>query len=370
MTTAVLFSVRELHHGGIERDVTNVALHLDRAKWEPHVAFFASKGFRYHELQAADIPLLHIPVKSLTSVAAISSAMILRKYIRDHRIAIVHTWDNSGIYSVPIARLASVRVVLGSQLGHRTLTDKRSLRLVRLTDHLIDAMVVNCEAMRRHLIEDEKYPACRIELCYNGVDASKFSPGDRPRRVTEVQNASIVVGTVCVLREVKAIDLLQEAFARLRSITTGMKLLVVGSGPELSRLQSNAVRLGIARDNVFVPSTADVPSYLRSIDIFVSSSRSEAFSNALLEAMACGCSIIGSRVGGTPEMLGNDERGLLFTPGDTTALAHCLERLILDSDLRASLSRKAAAFVSTELSIKRTCECLSAIYEKWMRRLT
>src|SRR6516165_5222626 len=123
-----------------------------------------------------------------------------------------------------------------------------------------------------------------------------------------------------------------------------MKLMMVGSGPELPRLQENARRLAIEQDSVFVPATPEVATYLRSIDIFVLSSRSEAFSNSLLEAIACGCCTVGSRVGGTPEMLGENERGLLFTPGDASGLASCLETLISNDQLRKDLGAKAAEF--------------------------
>ena len=137
-----------------------------------------------------------------------------------------------------------------------------------------------------------------------------------------------------MLRPEKALDLLQESFARIRHLQPGMKLLIVGSGPELPRLQINGQRLGIQNDCVFEPATSQVPQYLRALDIFVLCSRSEAFSNTLLEAMACGCCAVGSQVGGTPELIGNDERGLLFRPGDAGDLAEKLTTLIGNERLR------------------------------------
>ena len=123
--------------------------------------------------------------------------------------------------------------------------------------------------------------------------------------------------------------MLQEAFSRVRHLDPNMKLVIVGSGPQLPSLQENAVRLGIADANVFIPATRDVASWMRSMDIFVLPSYSEAFSNSLLEAMACGCSVVGSRVGGTPELIGsNDERGFLFKSGDVADLASKLTKLI------------------------------------------
>jgi glycosyltransferase involved in cell wall biosynthesis len=363
----VLFSVRELHHGGIERDVAKIARHIDRSRWEPHVACFTAGGLRYEELRSAGIPVAHVPVASLRSATALSSAGRLWKYVRHHGIRVLHAWDNSAGLFVPAARLARVPVVLASQLGYRSLYDPQSLKLARIVDRLVDGIVVNCEAMRRHLADDEGFPESRIELCYNGVDTAEFFPRKEPR-AEEVRDASLVIGTVCVLREEKALDLLQQAFARVRHLRPGIKLMFVGSGPELARLSANAERLRIAEDSVFVPTTSEVPKYLRSIDIFVLSSRSEAFSNSLLEAIACGCSAVGSRVGGTPEMLGENERGLLFTPGNAEELAACLQQLICDDDLRTTLAAKAADFARSELNIERACVRMSQIYDEWLAR--
>ena len=173
-----------------------------------------------------------------------------------------------------------------------------------------------------------------------------------------------------MLRPEKALDLLQESFARIRHLQPGMKLLIVGSGPELPRLQINGQRLGIQNDCVFEPATPCVPQYLRALDIFVLCSRSEAFSNTLLEAMACGCCAVGSQVGGTPELIGNDERGLLFRPGDAGDLAEKLTTLIGNERLRREFGTRAADFAKTRLSIEIAAGRMAEIYEMMLRRKT
>ena len=149
-----------------------------------------------------------------------------------------------------------------------------------------------------------------------------------------------------------------------------MKLLVVGSGPELPQLQANSQRLGLQNDCVFLPTTALVPQFLRSFDIFVLCSRSEAFSNALLEAMACGCCVAGSRVGGIPEMIGNDERGLLFHSDNVGDLADKLTRLIRDEHLRHDFKMRAAEFARTNFSIEIAARRMADIYEVALERKT
>jgi glycosyltransferase involved in cell wall biosynthesis len=363
--TPILLTVRELHHGGIERDVTKIALKIDRSRFEPHVASYQAEGMRFEELVRAGIPFLHVPFHSLKSPTALSAAMRIRRYIREHRIRLVHAYDSSAVFVVPIARALRVPAVLSSTLGSRDLLDRRTRRQVRWTDRIVDSIVVNCEAMRRHMIDDEHVPSERIQLCYNGVDMAEFHPEATRKPIAD---ASIVIGTVCVLRREKALDLLQEAFARVCHLKLGMKLLIVGSGPELSRLEANNRRLGLQGVCEFVPATQLVPQFLRACDIFVSCSNSEAFSNTILEAMACGCGVVGSRVGGTPELIGNDERGLLFQSGNAGDLAAKLTTLIGNEALRRAFGARAVEFARRNLSIEIAAARMAEIYELTLHR--
>jgi L-malate glycosyltransferase len=363
----ILLTVRELHHGGIERDVTKIALKIDRSRFEPHVASYQAEGMRFDELSRGGVPFLHLPVISLKSPTAVSSAIRIRRYIREHRIQVVHAYDSSAVFVAPVARALRVSAVLSSTLGNRNLLDQRTRRQVRWTDKIVDTIVVNCEAMRRHMIDDEHVPSERIELCYNGVDTSEFYP-EAAKEPELVAGASLVIGTVCVLRPEKALDLLQEAFARVRHMNQAMKLVIVGSGPELPRLEANCRRLGLLGGCEFVPATQLVPQFLRGFDIFVSCSNSEAFSNTILEAMACGCGVVGSRVGGTPELIGNDERGLLFQPGNACDLATKLTTLIWNEPLRRAFGARAAEFARTSLNVEIAARRMAEIYELVLHR--
>jgi glycosyltransferase involved in cell wall biosynthesis len=363
----ILLTVRELNYGGIERDVTKIALGIDRSRFEPHVASYQAKGMRFEELKRAGIPFLHVPFFSLKSPTALPAAMRVRRYIKENGICLVHAYDSSAVFLAPIARALRVPAVLSSVLGSRGLVDGRTLRQLRWTDKIVDTVVVNCEAMRRHMIDDEHVESERIQLCYNGVDTTQFYPAEG-RKPAPVEDASFVIGTVCVLRAEKALELLQDAFARVRHLKPGMKLLIVGSGPELPRLEVNSRRLGLTDDCLFVPATPSVPQFLRALGIFVSCSTSEAFSNTILEAMACGCCVIGSRVGGTPELIGNDERGLLFRAGDAGDLAAKLRTLIENESLRRELGSRAAKFATEKLNIGSAASRMMEIYENVLFR--
>src|SRR5581483_8967749 len=189
------------------------------------------------------------------------------------------------VFAIPVIRYFTSALPVSSQRAHRDLTPPLHLRLLRQTDGMAAGIVVNCEFLRRHLIDDYKVPAARIHLCYNGIDLDAFRAERQPRR-------ELTVGVVCGLRPEKSLHTLLEAF----SIVGGAGLRIVGSGTELTDLQQRAADLGIADRVCFQPATAEVARALGEIDIFVLPSRTEALSNALMEAMACGCACIASNV--------------------------------------------------------------------------
>jgi L-malate glycosyltransferase len=362
----VMLMTRDLDQGGVQRDVVKIETHLDPSQFEPHVATFFVGGIRHRELSAAGIPVLHLPVGAVFSAGGLAAAIRLGRYITRHAIQVLHAYDPTAVLGVPVARCLGLPAVISSQLSYRDIMDWKTRFLMRLTDPLADAVLVNCEALRQYMIEVEDLPERWVELCYNGVDTGQFYPATRPKPDI-LAGASIVIGTVCALRPEKALHVLQEAFALARK-PVGAKLAIVGSGEELPRLQVNAARLGIADASVFIPATPDVPVWLRAMDIFVLSSSSEAFSNSLLEAMACGCAVIGSRVGGTPELIGEEERGLLFPSGEATELARKLSHLLDEETFRRDLAARAVCFVQENLTIEIAARRTGAIYEKLLKR--
>ena len=356
--------VRELDQGGVERDVTKIAMHLDRERFSPHVATYFAHGIRYEELKSAGIPILHIPVRKLASLKTLRLGLKLRKYIKAHDIKLVHSYDPSGVFGLAVAKLLWVPVVIGSQLSYRDICDPVTRRLLALTDRYSDAIFVNCEAMRRYMIEREHCEEGKLELCYNGVVTAEFFPAPSPSPRL-IPDADLTIGTVCALRPEKGLLLLQEAFSRLPQQTgRRLQLVIVGSGAELPHLKRNALSLGIDSRCLFVPTQKNVADWMRSIDIFVLPSLSEAFSNSLLEAMACGCCVVGSNVGGTPELIGENSRGLLFEKGSAADLTDKLKTLIDNEELRTDLANRAAQHAKDNLSIQIAANRTAKIYDK------
>jgi glycosyltransferase involved in cell wall biosynthesis len=363
---------RELGQGGSERQLVEIAKALDHSRFAVHVGCFRPEGFRSAELSSEGIPIVHFPVYSLQSFSAVRGAWQLGRYIRRHGVRLVHTFDTPmNCFAVPAAWVFRAPVVISSQRASRRLSSRPERFVLRVTDHLVDAIVVNCEAMRRHMVEDEGVRAERLRTCYNGLDTGRFRPLPK-QRPPALAGASLVIGVVCALRPEKGLPTLMEAFAQVVSsgppeLCSALRLAIVGSGPMLETLQKMSVELGVQDRCHFEPSTADVTAWLRAIDIFVLPSLSEALSNSLMEAMACGCAVVASAVGGNPELVSDGTNGLLFQAGDAAHLADQLDRLIVDEDLRTRFGAESSNRVRQHFSREASVRRMEEIYKELLK---
>ncbi|MFN8573982.1 MAG: glycosyltransferase [Gemmatimonadaceae bacterium] len=368
MPDSILLLVRALTAGGSERQLTEVAKSLDRSRWTPHVGCFHDEGVRGDELRAAGIPVVRFPVTSLSSPSLLTGARAMGRYLRTHGVQLVHTFDTPmNIFGVPTARWYRCPVVLSSQRAYRALSSPRERTLLRVTDRLAHGVVVNCDAMRRHLVDDEHVPASHISLCYNGIDLERFHPAPAARP-DFLRDASLVIGCACVLRPEKGLLTLLNAFAEVQPKERRVHLMLVGSGPMQDVLQQRSRELGLEDITHFVGNQSDVAPWLHLMDVFVLPSLSEAFSNSLMEAMACGCTCVASRVGGNPELVREGETGLLFDARDEAGLAAQLNRLVADAGLRQRLAESGARQIRERFSVQQSVRRMGEIYEEALQR--
>ena len=363
----VLLVVRELDLGGSERQLAEIAKALDRERFEPHVGCFRPDGIRGRELRGAGVPIVQFAVRSFRHPSVIPAARHLAEYVRQHSIRLVHSFDvPSTLFAVPAAKMLTDAVVLSSQRAHRDLTPGLRRYLLRMTDRIADGIVVNCEAIVRDLVAGEGVPRERIHVCYNGIDLREFHRIPAPSAHPGVDPALIRVGVVCALRPEKNLLSLIEAFAVTRARVGNMQLLIVGSGPCLDDIRARAEQLGVLQHCLFEPTTNRVAEWLSRMDIFVLPSRSEALSNALMEAMACGCAAVASRVGGNVELVQHGQTGLLYESGNVAELSDALTYLATNAADRRALAAAAESRMAADFSLARSAGRMGEIYSTFL----
>ena len=197
-------------------------------------------------------------------------------------------------------------------------------------------------------------PWIRSQRIHHFVNTDRFRPDSAVRRDVRQAlgvNDEFVVIAVAYLIKDKGIDVAVRAIAALPE---RVMLWVVGDGPELGNLQTLARSLGLgATPPASWASSARWSHLLQGADCFVCPSLwAEAAGLVNLEAMACGLPVVASRIGGIPELVRDEETGLLFTPGDHDELAQRLLDLLQDEQFRGVLGQRARSSTLDSLSIQ------------------
>ena len=368
----ILLMSHSLGHGGGERQLALTALTIDRSRFEPHVGS-CEGGFWVDRLREAGVPFFRMGPRSLVGFSALREARRLRAYIREHGIRIVQSFDYTmNVLGIPAARSVPGVITLSNQRCHMSLVPRRYRWLNHFAHRISAGIVVNSQALRRHLAEDYSVPNRKIFTCHNGIDTAVFHPGPRAElpglEGARPAEANLVVGTVCVLRAEKNLGLLFEAFEAVARNRPGLRLLIKGSGPEEPTLRALAVSLNIEDKCVFLPSTPDITRTLSAIDVFVLPSLTEGLSNALMEAMASGCCVIASAVGGLPELVLDGSTGLLFPGRDRDALTARLAEVLDDAGRRKALGAAARQRICREFSLASAVRKMQEIYAIMLSR--
>jgi sugar transferase (PEP-CTERM/EpsH1 system associated) len=245
----------------------------------------------------------------------------------------------AGVEYAPIAMLAGVPVRINGAHG-RDASDPdgtnprhRMLRRVMLPFH--DCMYGNSADLVRWNREFIGVPANKSRLLGNGIDSDKFHPAVHGKDdVPGFGPGCTVIGTVGRIQDVKNHAGLVDAFIALRQLlpaqAASLRLAIVGDGPLLTRLRQKVSDAGIA-DLVWLPGgRTDIADILRSLDIFCMPSLAEGTPGSALEAMASGLPVVGTRVGGLPEVVDDGVTGMLVPPDDAPAMAAALARYAAD----------------------------------------
>jgi glycosyltransferase involved in cell wall biosynthesis len=178
----------------------------------------------------------------------------------------------------------------------------------------------------------------RAHLVPPGVDTDLFSPPapGRPR-----EHRVLYVGRVERASRWKGLQVLVDAMPALRERVPDVRLEVVGTGDDVPHLMHQAERLGVADAIEWTGAVdhADLPERYRraGVTVLPSLTESESFGITLVEAMASGCPVVGSDVGGIPYVVRDGVDGLLATPGDQAALAGTLTTVLVDRERAAAM---------------------------------
>jgi L-malate glycosyltransferase len=332
--------------GGTERQMTELIQRLDRQRFDVHVACFHKEGSWLPRVEAC-APVTAFPIHGFARPATFARAAAFARWCRAHQIGVVLTCDlYANAFALPSAALAGVPARIGSRRELNPDKTPAQIALQRQAYRCAHAVVANSPAAARHL-EHEGLHASRIHVVPNGISIDRFPP-----RPVLLRPATTIV-TVANLRTEKAHEVLLAAAARLTPRHRQLRFVIAGDGPRAVELRALASRLGLDRHVEFLGHREDVPALLAESDVFVLPSRSEAFPNGAIEAMAAGLPVVASRVGGLLDLVDEGRTGLLVPPDDPAALASAIESLVVSPARAAAIGAAARDEVARRYSFDR-----------------
>lgn len=236
--------------------------------------------------------------------------------------------------------------------------------LERLAIRRADRIVVVCQQMAREL-SAQGIPEERIRVIHNACLADSIEESDI---AAWSDDAPAIVGVVGRLSPEKGVDVACRVHQLVVQRCQGARLWIVGEGPEKARLQREAERRGVASSIDWFGFQEDLGPLYRRMAVLLIPSRSEGLPNVALEAMAYGVPVVGTSVGGVPEVVCHASTGFVVPPGDVEALASRVLELLHDATLRRRLGREAREAVVSRFSPAARHRNMARLYEEMVAR--
>jgi len=340
--------------------MTELMRRLDDRRYRVHAVCLRREGSWLPAVIRRAASVVEFPVTGFAKISTLRQLWQFARWCRRERIAILQTCDfYSNVFGLLGGALAGVPVRIGSRRELNPDKTSGRIRLQRLAYRFADRIVANSPAAAG-MLREEGVPSSAIALISNGVDAAAYP--DRPRR----PNVCRVI-TVANLRPEKSHETLIAAAAQLASVCPDLRYQIVGDGSRRQELEALARARGVSGIVEFLGHRDDVPALLAAADVFVLPSRSEAFPNGAIEAMAAGLPVVACAVGGLLDLIETGRTGILVPPSDPEPLAVALQSLCADPARAHALGREARREVQARYSFERMIAAFDDLYDTELR---
>lgn len=367
-----LVLISELTTGGAERVTTSLLCRWVERGEEAEVCTVTDRhdGPLAFELAHAGVPRHNLGARRLTDPQAL---VRLVRLLDDKRFDLVHAHgQDATILAAAARRVRRVPLVVTRHVLDEPAVNARQrarARCALLAIRNADTVVAVSFAAADWLAQLANIPRAEIQVIPNGTDVDRF---DRPRLRAERSDLRRKIGleqgdrmilVPAVLRNGKGHEVLLEALPRIHEYVPTAKLFFAGTGNRSGALQTLALPYQDAI--VFLGQRDDIPELLLASDVVTLPSFAEALPTALIEASAAGRPIVASRVGGTPEVVRDNETGVLVPPGDPSELAAAIVDLLINpakaNRLATAAQQRARGLFRIEQQVDRTAALWSSV---------
>lgn len=312
-----------------------------------------------------------IPVQYFTMGRGLNLFGILRiiRFIHNNGIRIVHSHGYKSNIFLGFLPVKKFRVV-STVHGWAKETGGMKIRIYEFLDSFALRRIDQVVAVSKGVINDLIKHGLReekISVVYNGIKLSIIANSFNISQVRSrygMTNDDFVIGTVGRLEKVKGHSYLIEAMPSILKEIKHCKLIIVGDGPLEMDLRRLVEKLDLSKYVKFAGYINDIDSFLAMIDLFVLPSLSEGLPITLLEAMDSGKPVLASEVGGIPEVITDNDNGLLFPSADSSSISKAIKNMYQDQSLTKKMSAKGKYIVKEQHSSSSMAKQYSTIYSR------
>jgi L-malate glycosyltransferase len=372
-SAANLFLMTNSFETGVsERQFAVLAQNLPRAQF--HVSLGCIRRIGPFAENFGDVPEFWLG-GSLYGAESLRARWRLGRHLREQHIQIAHAFDfYTNLTLIPVARLARIPVVIGSQRQLGDLLTTSQFHAQATAFRWCDAVICNSQAAADRLAE-EGIRKEKLVVIGNALPAEAFAPAVPavPRKSGTLRIGMIArmnhhyKGHASFLRIAAKIHQSMTSQSMTSQSSPDVEFLLAGDGPLRPEFEQQAKTLGIADRVVFLGDRRDIPSVLASLDVAVLASDSESLSNVILEAMAAALPVVAFRVGGNAELV-TEDRGILVPANDEQGFASAVEHLLTEPEMRAQQGQNAKQFAAQNFSLENVLakyrDCYQTLLEK------
>jgi glycosyltransferase involved in cell wall biosynthesis len=368
----VVYLTHTLGVGGAEELILNMVTRLPRDRYEPIVCCFENPpGPIGPEIAGHGIRV--IPLGVVPGWRRPRAWWSIVRQLRQLRPQIVHTFMlPASLYGRSAAVAAGVPIIIGTEVNIYERKQRHHILIERLLTARSACVVASAESVKSAYVRQLGIDADAVRVVYNAVNWERLDATKSPGAVREelgIPSDRLVVGVVATLQDKKGHRVLLDAVARTPGLDA-IWLMLVGDGPMRSSLEQYAATLEIADRVTFCGTRRDLGNVLPAMDVFALPSLWEGLPLALILAMGASRPVVATRLAGIPEVVTDDDTGLLVEPGDAAALGAALARVCNDGALRIRMGARARAAVRDRFGADAYSAAVIEIYEEFLAKET
>jgi glycosyltransferase involved in cell wall biosynthesis len=369
LKTRVLWLIKGLGAGGAEQLLVNSLPHLDRSRFDYHVAYILPwKDDNVPFFTAHDVPTSCLEGRTPADLGVVSR---LQRLLEDLRIDVLDSHlPYSGVIGRVAARRAGTPAVVYTEHSLAVQRQLAGLHFVSFVANTLtygmNDLVVSVSRDTFRDVNRFTFGRVPVRLVYNGIPLDSFDRATirADRSALGVPEAHKVVGHVATFTPKKRQHDLLHAAKLVLAEDPDVSFVLVGKGALRPELEALARELGISEHVVFPGFVPDLTAAMVCFDVFALSSLYEGLPTVAIEAMALGVPVVATWVGGTPEIVNHDHDGILVPPSDPPAMARGILRLLGDDGLRAEMGARAEQSARSKFDIRRRVAEMEAVYDE------